>query len=113
MSTVTSHSPHLVFADVSVCFTFQQQASVSDKDLAKLMRYVKSKSNTHIVSLVAKRARLDIVRRFSREAVADLVLEKLVQTHAGILNAKANAQNGNGNGNSNSNKNPSNGRRGF
>ena len=38
------------------------KASVSDKDLAKLMKYVKLKSNRHIVSLVAKRARSDVVR---------------------------------------------------
>lgn len=66
-------------------------ASVSSTDLTKLMKYVERKTNRHIVAKVAKRARLDVVKRFSREVVADLVLAKLQQTQKEVLKGRANA----------------------
>ena len=50
-----------------------QWAKVSTQDLVKLMKYIKDPSNRHIVLEVGKMARKQMVQRFSREAVADLV----------------------------------------
>ena len=103
-----TQQPQLINWDVQ---SNHQWASVSPKDLAKLMKYVKMKTNRHIVSLVAQRARLDIVKRFSREAVADLVLEKLVKTQASIIDAKAKL---NGRADAKAKRgNPAYGRKGF
>jgi hypothetical protein len=52
-------------------------------------RYVRSKRNRHIVAAVGREARRTIVKQFSREAVADIVVAQLKVTHRAVARRRA------------------------
>eukprot|EP00039_Didymoeca_costata_P018146 m.332278 g.332278 ORF g.332278 m.332278 type:complete len:477 (+) comp16915_c0_seq1:238-1668(+) len=63
-------------------------ANVSESDLGKIMKFVKNKRNRHVVDEVRSEARKTVVKHFSREPVADVVMQQLMRVQKKILNKK-------------------------